>query len=93
MSAALNIPVDRRIAVTGEISLHGGVKPVGGIQQKADGAIRDGCRMMIMPAENIKRLSAADREYLEKSIALVGVSSVDELIKLTMPGIDCSKAK
>ena len=93
LSAALNIPVDRRIAVTGEISLHGGVKPVGGIQQKADGAIRDGCRTMIMPAENIKRLSAADREYLEKSIALVGVSSVDELIKLTMPGIDCSKAK
>ena len=45
MSAALNIPVDRRIAVTGEISLHGGVKPVGGIQQKADGAIRDGCRL------------------------------------------------
>ena len=53
--------------------------------QKADGAIRDGCHTMIMPLVNLDRLEPADRAYLERSIRLVGVSSVSELISLTLP--------
>lgn len=84
-SAAMGACIDRGIAVTGEISLHGGISKVGGIVLKAEAAIRDGCHLLIMPDENLMCLPDADRAYLEKYIRLAGVASVDELIDLAMP--------
>ena len=44
----------RRIAVTGELSVHGNVNPVGGIAEKLSAAMRHGRRQVIIPAENEK---------------------------------------
>ena len=42
------------IAVTGEISLYGRVRPVGGVFEKAYGAKQAGMKTLVIPAENKK---------------------------------------
>lgn len=45
-------PVDNRIAMTGEISIRGAVKPVGGVAAKVEAAREAGCTRVLIPAEN-----------------------------------------
>ncbi|MCK8826861.1 Lon family ATP-dependent protease [Natroniella acetigena] len=52
ISALKKIPVRQNIAVTGEISLHGKVKPVGGVVEKIHGAYQAGVDEVLIPAEN-----------------------------------------
>ena len=52
ISALLNKPIKQNIAITGEISLRGKVKPVGGIFEKIYGARRKGIKTVIVPKEN-----------------------------------------
>ena len=51
-SAIKEIPVDNNIAMTGEISLYGKVKPVGGVNAKINAAIKAGASKIIIPKEN-----------------------------------------
>lgn len=44
--------VDNKVAMTGEISIHGEVKPVGGVTAKIDGAIKAGATKVLIPKEN-----------------------------------------
>lgn len=87
LSAAIDVPVSRDIAITGEIGLHGGINAIGGAELKAAAAARDGCRCFVMPMENLVRISELDRVYLEERIELIGITHIDELIELSMPGI------
>jgi ATP-dependent Lon protease len=52
-SAVLNWPVYQDVAVSGEISIQGRVKPVGGIYQKIFGAKQSGIKKILIPVENI----------------------------------------
>lgn len=52
MSAILNKPIRQDVAITGEISLRGKVKPVGGIFEKVYGARRKGINLVIVPKDN-----------------------------------------
>lgn len=52
LSAIEKRPVRQDIAITGEISLGGRIKPVGGIQEKIYGAIRKGIQTVIVPKDN-----------------------------------------
>ena len=54
VSAVTNRPVRQDTAVTGEISLYGKVRPVGGVFEKAYGAKQAGIQTLIIPAENAK---------------------------------------
>lgn len=51
-SAITGIPVDNQVAMTGEVSIRGLVKPIGGIVAKIDAARRAGAKKVIIPAEN-----------------------------------------
>lgn len=51
-SAITGKTVDNFIAMTGEISIHGEVKPVGGVTAKITGAIKAGVKKVIIPKEN-----------------------------------------
>lgn len=53
-SAIKGIPVDNRLAMTGELSIHGSVKPVGGIIAKVEAAIQAGATRVIIPKENMQ---------------------------------------
>ena len=52
LSAIEQKPVRQDIAITGEISLAGRLKPVGGIHEKIYGAVRKGIRTVILPEAN-----------------------------------------
>lgn len=55
-SAIYQIPVDSTVAMTGEISIHGCVKPVGGIFPKVKAAKQAGAKKVIIPAENMQSI-------------------------------------
>ncbi|TVY04037.1 ATP-dependent protease LonB [Cohnella terricola] len=51
-SALTKQPVDNKVAMTGEISIHGAVKPVGGVVAKVEAAFQSGAETVIIPKEN-----------------------------------------
>ncbi|WP_458460158.1 ATP-dependent protease LonB [Paenibacillus sp.] len=51
-SAIQGRPVDHETAMTGEISIHGRVKPIGGVLAKVEAAFQAGAKTVIIPAEN-----------------------------------------
>lgn len=52
VSAVRRQKVDNYLAMTGELSIRGGVKPVGGIPAKIEAARQAGCRKVFIPREN-----------------------------------------
>lgn len=54
ISALTNKPIRQDVALTGEISIQGRIKPVGGIFEKAYGAKQAGMRTMIIPYDNAR---------------------------------------
>lgn len=77
ISALLNKPLRQDVAITGEISLRGKVKPVGGIFEKIYGARRKGIKLVIMPEDNIKE---APTEL--EDIEIKAVKNIEELMKI-----------
>lgn len=58
VSAATGRPLRQDVAVTGEISLYGKVRPVGGVFEKAYGAKQAGIKTLVIPEENAKDIPA-----------------------------------
>ena len=56
VSAVTGRKIRQNVAVTGEISLQGRVRPVGGVFEKAYGAKQAGVKTLIIPKENSKDL-------------------------------------
>ena len=54
VSAVEKRPIRQDVAVTGEISLYGRVRPVGGVNEKAYGAKQAGIKTLVIPKENEK---------------------------------------
>nr|WP_246517209.1 Lon family ATP-dependent protease [Clostridium aciditolerans] len=77
ISALLNKPLRQDIAITGEISLRGNIKPVGGIFEKIYGARRKGIKLVIVPEDNFKEVP----QGLE-DIEVKAVSNIEQLIEL-----------
>ena len=72
LSAIEQIPLRQDYAVTGEISLFGDVKPVGGIQEKAFGAQQAGMKGIILPKENQSDLGVSDMALTVKAVENIG---------------------
>ncbi|MDO7906905.1 ATP-dependent protease LonB [Paenibacillus sp. JX-17] len=51
-SAIRGIPVDHETAMTGEVSIHGRVKPIGGVLAKVEAAVQAGAKTVLIPADN-----------------------------------------
>lgn len=76
-SAIYQIPVDCTTAMTGEISIHGYVKPVGGIFPKVKAAKQAGAKKVIVPLENMQTIL---REM--KEIEIIPVRRLDEVFAI-----------
>ncbi|SCM80825.1 Lon protease 2 [uncultured Sporomusa sp.] len=74
-SAVNNIPIDNTVAMTGEISIRGLVKPVGGVSAKVAAAKQAGARRVIIPAENWQGL------YKNMEIEVIPVETFEEVLK------------
>ncbi|NHC42461.1 ATP-dependent protease LonB [Bacillus sp. MM2020_1] len=55
-SAIYKIPIDNTVAMTGEISIHGNVKPIGGVYPKVKAAKKAGVKTVIIPEENMQTI-------------------------------------
>ena len=55
-SALTNNPVDNNIAMTGEVSIRGLIKPVGGVPAKVEAALKAGAKGVIIPEENYQNI-------------------------------------
>lgn len=83
-SAVLNQPVRQDVAVSGEISIQGRVKPVGGIYQKVFGARQAGIKKVLIPAENTADIPAGI-----KGIEVIPIKYIREAYRhvfSTLPG-------
>jgi len=84
-SAIMGLPVDNTVAMTGEVSIRGLIKPVGGIVAKVEAARRAGVKRVLIPAENYQELF---REIA--GVEVIPVNHLEELIELaliTMPAL------
>ncbi|MRX74220.1 ATP-dependent protease LonB [Bacillus lacus] len=55
-SAIHRIPISNKVAMTGEISIHGNVKPIGGVIPKIKAAKLAGAETVIIPEENLQSI-------------------------------------
>lgn len=79
VSALTGVPVRRDVAMTGEITLRGRVLAIGGLREKAMGALRSGVTTVIIPADNEKDLEDIDQN-VRKALIFVPVKQVDEVL-------------
>ena len=77
------ITVRRDVAMTGEITLHGRIMPVGGIKEKLLAARRAGVREVILPSKNFPQVRTFN-EHVTQGLVLHFVSDVGEAINVAL---------
>lgn len=83
VSALTNRPVNTYVAMTGEITLRGRVLPIGGLKEKAIGALRSGIKTIVIPEKNRNELSEIPKTVRRK-IRFMPVRSIDEVIAVAI---------
>jgi ATP-dependent Lon protease len=87
LSLLLGRAIDRRTAMTGEITLTGAVLPIGGLLEKVLAAHRVGIRRVIIPADNEVDLAEIPEE-VRSEVEFVPVSHVEEVWATIFPGLE-----
>ena len=83
ISALTNKPVNKDVAMTGEITLRGRVLPVGGLKEKALGALRAGIHTIIFPEKNARDLVDIPK-YARRKITFIPVVNMDKVISMAL---------
>ena len=78
-SAIYKIPIHNTVAMTGEISIHGGVKPIGGVYAKVKAAAQAGVKTVIVPEENMQALL---KDF--KDIKIIPVTHFKQVLKYAL---------
>lgn len=77
-SAITMRPVNNEVAMTGEVSIRGYVKPIGGIMAKIEAARKAGVKKIIIPKDNWQE------SFKELDIEIIPVERIEEVIKEAM---------
>ncbi len=80
-SALTKKPVDNNIAMTGEMTLHGKVLPIGGVKEKILSSEKMNINTIIIPTKNKKDLIDIPEEVLEK-LTIHTVDNIQEVFKI-----------
>lgn len=80
VSALSGIPVKRDVAMTGEITLHGKVLPIGGLKEKSMAAYRAGIKTVIFPKENVPDLEEVD-DVVKNSINFIPAEKIQTVLE------------
>ncbi len=83
ISALSDWPVSSEYAMTGEITLHGIVLPIGGLKEKTMAAYKEGIRRIILPKANMPDLYEVDEEVKSK-LEFFPVETLSEVLELVL---------
>ncbi len=83
VSSISNIPINKEIAMTGEVTITGQVLAIGGLKEKLLAAHRAGIKHVLIPNENEKDLVDIP-EKVKKDIKITPVKHVDEVLKIAL---------
>ena len=83
VSALTKRPVDKRVAMTGEITLRGRVLPIGGLKEKILAAHRGGIKRVIAPKDNEKDLAEIPA-FITKEIEIIFVEHLDQVLQSSL---------
>jgi len=83
ISSITGIPVDKNVAMTGEVTLRGHVLPIGGLKEKLLAAHRSQIAKVLIPEDNKKDLVEIPKNILE-NIEIIPVKTVDQVVKLAL---------
>ena len=75
--------VNKDIAMTGEINLRGSVLPIGGLKEKALGALQAGIRTLLVPTMNMKDVPEIP-ESARKKLKFLPMETVDDVLKAAL---------
>ncbi|ORX37316.1 Lon protease C-terminal proteolytic domain-domain-containing protein [Kockovaella imperatae] len=78
--------VSQEIALTGEISLHGQVLPVGGLKEKTLAAHRAGIKKILVPAANKVNIQDDVHETVKEGIEFVYVENLNQVLREVFAG-------
>ena len=79
ISALSNKSIRNDVAMTGEVTLRGRVLPIGGLKEKALGALRGGIRKVIFPQKNRKDLAEIPKS-IRRKIEFIPVNSMEQVL-------------
>lgn len=80
ISELTNRPIDRNVAMTGEVTLRGRVLPVGGIKEKVLAAHRAGIRKILLPIDNKKDIEEIPQN-VRKQLEFHVMENMDQVLK------------
>ncbi|HAS78851.1 MAG TPA: endopeptidase La, partial [Ruminococcus sp.] len=80
ISALSGIPVRGDVAMTGEITLHGKVLPIGGLKEKTMAAYKAGMKTVIVPAANKPDISEVD-ETVKQNLEFIYAETLDDVLE------------
>ena len=83
ISALSGRPVRSNIAMTGEITLHGLVLPIGGLKEKTMAAYREKMKTVLLPADNVSDLYDVD-QVVKDALEFQPVSDLKAVLKLAL---------
>ncbi len=83
-------PVNKNIAMTGEVTLRGRVLPIGGLKEKSLAAKRMGIKKIILPKRNKKDIDDIPK-YIKKDMEFIFADTMDQVLKVAL--IDKKKGK
>jgi ATP-dependent Lon protease len=83
LSLLTEIPVSKKTAMSGEITLKGKVLPVGGIKEKLLAAYREGIRTAILPLDNRPDLKDLPK-ILKTNMTIHLVESMEDVLKIAL---------
>lgn len=83
VSALTHRPVQKNVAMTGEVTLRGRVLPIGGLKEKVLAAFREGISTVLYPKANEKDLHEIPVD-VQKAVRLVPVESIHDVFKIAL---------
>ena len=83
VSSITKIPINKDIAMTGEVTITGQVLPIGGLKEKLLAAHRAGIKEVLIPKENNKDLADIPKK-VKDDIKITTVETADEVLKIAL---------
>lgn len=83
ISCLSGMPVRGDVAMTGEITLHGNVLPIGGLKEKSMAAYREGIKVVLIPKANESDLYEVDAE-VKKAIRFMPMTTVAQVLNTAL---------